>query len=275
MPMDGQNVSNRVKSAQRRTFKKEDKMKKIGIALIVLFVLGIVGLSFLVTRHPTQAHVCVPLAPKPPSNIEVETKVVLGHPLIPGGVKTVKDLRAHVNANPRLKAFYEANGFDFSCVQEKRLERSEWADVTYRRQKDIVWSSHKLLLLAGETVFEDCHGHVIRGVCGNLIASPQIDQITPDIEFSTDLMEPLIPETETQIPGSLPPTDAPPIITPVPPIVTIYEPPPVYGVPCCGGVIVSPPTKTPEVETGELLIAGLAFLVLASLVTHLFTPRHK
>jgi hypothetical protein len=199
-----------------------------------------------------------------------EVKTVLRHPLIPGGLKNLKDFKEHVNRDSNLKRFYEANGFDFSCVSQDTLDQNEWAHVTYRSDKDIKWSNTPLLLLKGEMIFKDCQGHVIRAQCGNSVAYVKDDIGSLDLPIS-----PLVETTGEGEIASITPVS----ITGTPPQAPIL---PIdieggtegggdyggYGGFYGGGGGTGTPQKTPESPTGVLLGLGVLVLGLKKTLTN-------
>lgn len=198
-----------------------------------------------------------------------EVKIVLRHPLIPGGLKNLNDFKAHVNRDSNLKRFYEANGFDFSCVSQDTLDQNEWAQVTYRSNKDIKWSNTPLLLLKGEMIFKDCQGHVIRAQCGNSVAYVKDDIGSLDLPISPLVETPETTEiaSNTPIPsiGTLPTAPWLPIEIEVP-----TEGGGDYGgsYGLYGGGGTGGPQRTPEPSTGILLGVGMLVLGLKKTLTN-------
>lgn len=189
-----------------------------------------------------------------------DTKEVLSHPLIPGGTNLIS-LRAMVKKNPQLAKFYISNGFDLDCSFDTSLPSNEWATVSFRRGKDILWSSKRILLLKGESVIEDCHGSLIRGKCGNLVYLPE-----QAVEFDTSpIVADLLPDTGIEyVPTPQPDITAPiyPVVLPVEPTgsAPLYPPlyPPFF---CCGNGTVPLPPTVPEPTTISLVAAGLLLIL--------------
>ena len=79
-------------------------------------------------------------------------------------------------------------------------------------------------VLQGEDVIADCHGHLIRSACGNLLAmaekSPeqvQTEAIADELPFADRILVGLTfaPVPQTEAPSDTPIQSGPPIITPV------------------------------------------------------------
>ena len=263
-------------------FSSRRGMKNIGMILGIIIVGFCGGIGAYLASHNT-GPIVRSVSPAPVDNylaidssgnvtaVEApnEIKTVLRHPLIPGGLKNLNDFRAHVNRDPNLKHFYEANGFDFSCVTQQTLGQNEWVSVTYRSNKDIKWSNALLLLLKDETVFEDCHGHVIRAQCGNLVATVRKEEVDSlDLPPSTLVETPLESEIASNIP--IPSIGTPPSLPIVPIIIDSGDEGgldyggsgDLYG---GGGGM---PTKTPEPQTGMLLGVGILALGLKKVLTN-------
>lgn len=111
-----------------------------------------------------------------------EIAYVTAHPLVQGGVHSLRDFRTLIQKNSKLRAFYTSNGFDLSCFSERQLPTAIEATVSFREGKEIHWSHKTVTIPKGETVIEDCKGHIIREQCGNLI---YFQSTTPDLTLPT------------------------------------------------------------------------------------------
>ena len=241
--------------------------KYVGDA-IALGAAGLLSFVVLANRAPRiEASVTPRVVPTLATDTN-ETAIVLRHPLIPGGVATLAELRARIDADPALRAFYAASGFDATCASLSTLDRNKWATVSYRTPSGFAFSHARLLLLAGERVFVDCHGVTIRAACGNVIASAAPDVLAPSLAEVTPTLAPVYEEFPPAIGLTSAPAPPLPVVLGLPP--QSYGPGPVQGIPssvgCCfgGGFGLSPsaPIATPEPAEIVLVIVGLMSLVL-------------
>lgn len=244
--------------------RKFDNIMGIFSGFLIVSTIVIIGLAINQYRHNEDR-----LTPDSTSHTFViepnvvgrdDTKEVLSHPLIPGGTNLIS-LRAMVKRNPQLAKFYISNGFDLDCSFDTSLPSNDWATVSFRRGKDILWSSKRILLLKGENVIEDCHGNLIRGKCGNLVYLPE-----HAVEFDTSpIVADLLPDTGIEyVPTPQPDITAPiyPVVLPVEPTgsAPLYPPlyPPFF---CCGNGTVPLPPTVPEPTTISLVAAGLLLIL--------------
>jgi hypothetical protein len=107
--------------------------------------------------------------------------------VIPGGAEDVAELRSAVARDPVVAEHYA--GFDLGHARLVRLDDDRQAYVSYRLGDHVFWTSRKLTLHKGETVFTDGN-HTARTRCGNLVAEIQEALLNP-------------PELESSPPGEI------------------------------------------------------------------------
>jgi len=176
--------------------------------------------------------------------------------VIPGGVRTVAELREAIARDPLVKAHYQ--GFNLASARVIRLKGDRKVYVSYRRGSAIFWTSRKLILHKGETAITDGTS-LSRTRCGNRIADkpslphsdPEPTPVTLDTPLLTSPVFPFFPPA----PGGLIPTP-------------VFFPPihPGGGGGGGGGLPPAhhkPPTHVPEADVLYLLLSAmpLAWLV--------------
>jgi hypothetical protein len=92
---------------------------------------------------------------------------VYGHSLVRGGVRSVAELMALIQADPQLAQHYQ--GFDLSKAHIITLDHNVVAYVSYRLEDGIYWTTHPILIPKGNEVITD-GVNFIREACGNRIA---------------------------------------------------------------------------------------------------------
>ena len=181
--------------------------------------------------------------------------------VIPGGVRTVEELKSAIAHDPLVRAHYQ--GFNLAKARVIRLKENREVYVSYRRGSAIFWTSRKLILQKGETLITD-GTNLSRTRCGNRTAdTPSFPRSHPDPSpeaFDTPLIPPVFPSPvdlpivpQPPTPVSLPPT-APGGSIFIPPFIPIFpgggsSPPPEYPGP--------PPSPVPEPGTLYLLLTTL------------------
>lgn len=185
--------------------------------------------------------------------------------LIPTGVGSPQDVRAAMANDETLREHYA--GFHLERAVMRVLVHDQSAYVSYRKNAQIFWTKHPVLLHQGEFVLDD-GTLMVRARCGNRIATfPQIST-SPPVIFAK-LQPPdmfLVPPPEVPIeagaPPVLPPLTPPPptIVPPLPPVVPIFYIPPGPGG-GGGGSHLPPPVNIPEPPTIELAAVAVACLV--------------
>ncbi len=227
---------------------------------------------------------------------EVKRKVY-PYSIIPGGAQDLSQAK-HYMSDPAVKYHYA--GVDLSRLREVKLTAPLTGYVSYRWGEKIYWTSKKLTLKAGETVFTD-GTHIVRGRCLNCYSALPMQPIRPHEPTELALDSPVeMPETvysfpklpliaaEIPIPpGELTPTvpvfpAAPPagppiagkrpgggfwfpIIPIIPPIHHRHPPQPPSGPPSGPGTPLVPPpvAVVPEPRYEWALGIGLLMIVAA------------
>lgn len=213
------------------------------------------------------------LSPQPLNALSDEESrfrtVVYPYSVIPGGARDVAELRVALARDPVAAAHYAS--FDLARAHVVRLEREQYAHVSYRMGDHIFWTSRTLKLREGESVITDGE-HTARTRCGNLVAEiapgpPAPEEPAPEL-FDTPLPVDLEPAPLLQL--EAPPADEPPIV----PLVVLEEEPPVDVIDFLPPIVIGvgtpqpPPTPpgaiTPEPDalilfaSGVLVLLGLA-----------------
>ena len=220
--------------------------------------------------------------------LPLNSRPVYPYSIIPGGVSSPKELKSAIATDPLVASHY--SGFDVAKARVIRLNKDMAAYVSYRRGNKVFWTSHKLVIRAGENIITDGL-HSARTRCGNRISEtaakpvdgkePLIAQLeTPEPEVqSLPIGSPLAPwigsnpGASLSVPpgpnhgGVLPPivptifgggspfhpSHNPPPTNPVPPGPPLIPPPP--NTPPPPG---PPPTPVPEPGTLLLLATGIS-----------------
>src|SRR5713101_9625380 len=94
-------------------------------------------------------------------------RLIYPYSVIPGGVRSVQELKLAILADHSIASHYSA--FDFSKFRIIRLEAEKTAYVAYRVHNEIFWTKKKLKLRTGEELITD-GVHYARLRCGNLIS---------------------------------------------------------------------------------------------------------
>ncbi len=196
--------------------------------------------------------------------LPLNSRPVYPYSIIPGGVSSPGELKSAVTTDPVVASHY--SGFDLAKARVIRLNKELAAYVSYRKGNKVYWTSHKLVLRAGENIITDGF-HSARTRCGNRISETAVKPVNSK--------DPTIAELETPEPdGRSFPSDSPlapwvgsnsvaPLSAPpgsdhggfIPPIVPIFfgggspshpshNPPPTNPVPP-GVPLIPPPPDTP------------------------------
>jgi hypothetical protein len=197
------------------------------------------------------------------SHWERPARVVYPYSVIPGGVKTIADLKNAISQDPVVSAHYAL--FRLPHARVIRLKRARSMHVSYRFGNRIYWTKRTLKLAKGETVITD-GVHTARTRCGNLVSAKIVEPISRKEPTAQEFDTPRLPQGVgvELAPG---PQADPPVgegssssydgIIPI----LLWAP----GSP--GGnhepdPPVPPPVAVPEPGTLALLLAGLVALVL-------------
>jgi hypothetical protein len=273
------------------------------LAVVLVGLLGVTSslIAAAVVTHQTlpwshrlslQSH----LASSPPPVIyeiamvlEQTTRKVYPYSLVPGGALNLEEARQAMN-DPAIKVNY-AN-VDFARLKQVKLTENLSGYVSYRWGEKIYWTSKKLTLRAGETVFTD-GVHLVRGRCLNGYSATPMLPIRPteptekvlDTLVEMPVMAYSFPKLPVETPELPPPPGELTPIVPVLPPPSALTPgetgggfffplipiiPPIHrhpGSPTSGPLPPGPPpvvvVVTPEPKL-QWLLAGL-FLILASI----------
>lgn len=188
--------------------------------------------------------------------------------LIPTGVSSAHELRIAM-ANDSALRWHYAN-FNLKRAVLRVLVKDEPAYVSYRKDSEIRWTKHTVVIHKGEFVLDD-GARQIRARCGNRIEPPEIAAETPILPGDLEPPSPfLIPPPETPETPVIPPPPTrvyiPPAAPPPPPTTCCPFPivPPIYIPPGGGPPPTTPPTppgpprRAPEPPT-IFIFAGAAF----------------
>src|SRR5215475_1128585 len=84
---------------------------------------------------------------------EVEGRTVYKYSVVPGGVRTVQELKWAVEHDPVVAAHYA--GFDYDHARVVKLVLARTAYISYRIGNKVYWTRHRVSLKKGETVITD------------------------------------------------------------------------------------------------------------------------
>lgn len=234
------------------------------------------------------------------SNARVVWRPVYPYSVIPGGVASGAELKTAILHDP-VAAIHYAD-FDVARARIVRLDRDQFAYVSYRMGDRIFWTSKKVKLPKGETVVTDGE-HEARTRCGNRVSDTPAQPVAPN-EPTQQVLQPS--QAPQQVAILLPPTidyppAPPPSFPPGPPVAPpsgppggiipppYYPPtgggggspppsvppnhpgPPIHAVP--PGVPPPPPVSVPEPGSFSLLTMGLATLIGVKLSARLYRRR--
>ena len=227
---------------------------------------------------PTETKGVLPLE----ANRKRPARVVYPYSVVPGGVKSVEELKNAIASDPVVSADYAA--FDLSNARIIRLDRDRSMHVSYRLGSQVYWTKEELKLDKGETLITD-GVHMALTKSGNMISEsvsepvllnePSVQEMdTPlgsqvtDLQTASDV-PPDIPVT--QIPGiNMPPIEIAPPLPAIENDPGILLPPGPPGVPSWP----APPLPTHVVSVPEprilvlLLIGFIALVLLRRRGTH-------
>ncbi len=183
--------------------------------------------------------------------------------VIPGGIRSVEELKNAISHDPLLKAHYR--GFNLDRARLIRLTKDREVHVSYRLGNRIYWTKRRLVLFKNETLISDGK-NTSRTRCGNRISDPPATPISREEPVPEVLDTPLeSPSISPLFPPDNSPVAPPPIILnpDFPPVGPIFIPPIIVPILTGGSAPLpvgpKPPTPTPLPEPGTfwLLIATL------------------
>jgi hypothetical protein len=175
------------------------KARSISAALFVVAVASICVALIPHGRNLSQKSVA-PIAaePRPPGissapgsdvidlALVQNSRPIYPYSIIPGGVSSAVDLKSAIAKDPVVASHYSE--FDLAKARVVRLDKELRAYVSYRMGNNVYWTSHKLVVRAGESILTDGR-HLARTRCGNRLSETVVKPINSK--------EPLISELET------------------------------------------------------------------------------
>ena len=84
---------------------------------------------------------------------EMEKRTIYKYSVVPGGVRTVRELREAAERDPVVAAHYA--GFDYNHARVVKLILARTAYISYRIGNHVYWTRHRVSLKKGETVITD------------------------------------------------------------------------------------------------------------------------
>lgn len=189
-------------------------------------------------------------------NLGLTQRPVYPYSVIPGGIRSVKELKDTIARDPLVKAHYR--GFNLAKARIVRVPKDRAVHVSYRRGGGIYWTTKKVILHKGETLITDGR-NASRTRCGNRISDGPVVPSSPKEPPPAVFDEPVVPPAAVPLPppyASVPPPPGGSI--PIIPIIPIFPgggsnpPPPAHNKPP-----VPPPISVPEPSTFHLLILSL------------------
>jgi hypothetical protein len=195
-------------------------------AMVVPVVLALVAGGFLAWNlyHSVYAQPAR-YAPPPAQNFRAARKV-FPFSVIPGGVYEPRELVASMEKDPALREHYKDVKLD--NLVAVRTSSPIKAEVSYRKNGCILWSSKAVTIPAGELVLTDGK-NMIRGRCGNRMRIPKetarsgvATTETEEVAFDVPLppLEPPAPPYQPVVPPGVHPPD----VVPTPQETTTPEP---------------------------------------------------
>ncbi len=224
----------------------------------------------------------------------IEARVTYPYSIVPGGAKSVSDVKAELAMLPSaIRAQYA--GINMADLRLEHLKTSFSGYASYRDGDEMYWTSKKMTIPSGEAVFTD-GTTLIRGRCVNLFSAQPMGPVQPNgpveqldvptLEFPPGIYIselPPLPELP-QPPGEVTPSTSPspppavgpaspstpgkggggiwfPIPFPIP-IPIHHHPPPTLPV---GSPPVGPPTRvTPEPTYIGVLVVAFFVMVMVT-----------
>ena len=226
--------------------------------------------------------------------VEQVKRKVYPYSIVPGGAEDLRQARQAMN-DPAVRAHY--SNIDFAQLHQVKLGVNLSGYVSYRWGDKIYWTSKKVTLRAGETVFTD-GTHVVRGRCLNCYSALPMFPTRPneptELALDSPVEMPVTVYSFPKLPVLAPVLPVPPgELTPTVPVIPAVLPigsggggggggfwfplipiiPPIHhhpggpGSPTSPGVPIPPPVippvaVVPEPRYGWLVLAGLFALGL-------------
>ena len=113
---------------------------------------------------------------RPSSLVRGENRLVYPYSIIPGGIKTLADLKLAMADDPVVARQFQ--GFNFQHARLVQVAQHESMYVAYRVGQKVYWTRKKLALHRGETLVTD--GNITaRTRCGNRISTAPLNVGSP------------------------------------------------------------------------------------------------
>lgn len=113
---------------------------------------------------------------RPSSFMRGENRLVYPYSVIPGGIKTIADLKLAIADDPVVARQFQ--GFDFQHAHLVQVAQKQSMFVSYRVGQKVYWTRKKLALHPGETLVSD--GNITaRTRCGNRVSKAPLDTGSP------------------------------------------------------------------------------------------------
>jgi hypothetical protein len=188
---------------------------------------------------------------------------VYPYSIIPGGIRSVKELKDAIARDPLVKSHYR--GFNLAKARIVSVTKDRVVHVSYRRGGGIYWTAKKVMLRKGETLITDGR-NASRTRCGNRISDGPAIPSSPEEPPPAVFDEPVVPPAAVPLPPPYASAPPPPPggLIPIVPIIPIFPgsgsnpPPPVHPKPPG-----PPPISVPEPSTLYLLMVSLPVVWLA------------
>ena len=260
--------------------QKRFRIPKLLIALVLLVGAGLFGWHNAGRRQAglgSRSAAFSDASVRRPLNLPVlPTRPVYPYSIIPGGARTVAELKSAIANDLTVAAHYSEFRLDKARVI--KLDRDLTAHVSFRRANRVYWTKKQLRIAKGETVITD-GVRMARTRCGNQIAEnlPPLAMLSPREPSPVQLDEPVPPEVFKAFPSDviaraiepvndpgdpdlpLPPAPVSPA-NPLPPGSTTPIPFIPFPVLPPNTPPNSPPVRLPEPGTLELLVITLPVL---------------
>lgn len=123
--------------------------------------------------------------------LPLNARPVYPYSIVPGGVSSPRELKSAIASDPVVASHY--SGFDLAKARVIQLKKDLAAFVSYRKGDHVYWTSHKLVIRAGESVITD-GAHSARTRCGNRISEIAVKPVNSK--------DPTIAELETPEPDA-------------------------------------------------------------------------
>jgi hypothetical protein len=159
--------------------------------------------------------------------MEQVQRKVYPYSIVPGGAETVSQAK-WLMADPAVKVHY-AN-IDVRQLRQEKLTANLSGYVSYRWGEKIYWTSRKITLRAGETVFTD-GAHIVRGRCLNSYSALPMLPVRPheptELALDAPVEMPVTVYSFPKLPVVTPELPPPPSdLTPTVPVIPTSVAPP-------------------------------------------------